>query len=149
VVVLSARVAIWGNPLYLLLERTDSHVLQKADQIALEKRPPDGDGEVAFLRSFSRLTLLELGVFVLELALLVTLWVRGTMPNLSVGLLFKNLLMVLVSAGMARGNTDDKGMFESLRALPPWLVLGDRLSALISAAGCLLLFLTVNQLNWW
>ncbi len=148
VVVFSLRVVVWGNPLCVLLNQTDRRVLEGADQITRRNRAPADEREVEFLRQFSRLTLLELGVFVMGVSLLVFLWVSGVLVWLSLGLLVKDLCLVILSAILARSRSEDS-LFASLVNLPPWLMLTDRLSSLISAAGFLVLFLSVNNLGWW
>ena len=102
------------------------------------------DGKRAFLRRFSRLTLLELLMLVLEVVLLAHLWVTGTMAWLCAGLLAKDLLLLALSAAMARPQLRG-GLFEALLGLPRWLVWTDRASALVSGLGGLILLLAVNE----
>lgn len=148
VVLYNLRVAFWGNPLYLHLMRTDAEFLRRAEEVATGVRPAAATPELQFLRQFARLTLLELVMFLLEVGLLVSLWLSRTMQWLSAGLLMKNLLLLAVSAAMARALTRDS-LFESLLGLPAWLIRTDRLAALISGAGGLVLFLAVNGIILW
>jgi hypothetical protein len=145
VVVCSLRVALFGNPLYRHVARADPDLLTGAERIATHANYSATDSEVRFLQRFSRLTLLELGVFLLEIGLLLYLWLSRTMEWLAFALLMKNLILMAVSAAIARAHSGE-GIFESLLALPGWLIAADRVSAFVSGAGCLVLFLVVNNI---
>ena len=148
VVVCNLRVAFAGNPLYLHLVRANAEFLRGLDKVASGGRAAASEPEVRFLRRFSRLTLLELAVFVLEMSLLVYLWLSRTMEWLSFALLVKNLFLFALSAAMAPALMRES-LFQSLVVLPSWLIRLDRLSALISGAGAFVLFLGVNGIQPW
>mgnify|MGYP006292167517 FL=1 len=145
IVLYSFRVAFFGNPLWQLLQETDPGVIEGAEDLTQSGGASATTDEVAFLRRFSRLTLLELGLFLLEVFLLIYLWVSGTLAWLAAGLLAKDLVLVGVSAFLARGRGSD-GVFTSLLKLPKPFVWTDRASALVSCIGFLVLFLAVNDL---
>ena len=146
VVVYSFRVAFFGNPLYNQLQRTDTAVIEGAEEAATEGLDRTTQSEALFLQRFSRLSLLELGAFLLEIGLLVYLLVAGTLFWLSLVLLMKNVVMVAVSFSFARMLTDGEGLFRSMRQLPRWLVWLDRASATVSGCGFLYVFVTVSGL---
>ena len=65
-VVYALWTTVFGNPLHQCVVRATPEELLRAEQIAMEGRDPVNDMEVAFVRRFSRLTLLEFGAFLLE-----------------------------------------------------------------------------------
>ena len=144
-VVYSLRVALWGNPLYLCLKRADPKLLERAEQVVLGSGITPTEDEALFVRTFGRLTLLELFLFLLEVGLLVYLWVQETVLWLTVSLFAKDLVLIALSAAVAQSRTQS-GPFVSLLELPSWMVWVDRLSALVSGAGFLVLFLSVNRI---
>ena len=148
VVVYSVRVAAFGNPLFMLLTQADPNLLRHCEAVSLGEAEPASEEELKFLQLFSRLTLLELAAFILEMSLLAFLWVSNTVPWLTFALLLKNVLLLALSVVMARSRMGD-GLFRSLLDLPPWVVWLDRASGLISACGVLILFLEVNDLLAW
>jgi hypothetical protein len=87
-----------------------------------------------------------LGAFILEVGSLITLLIAARMVWLAAVLLVKNGVLIVLSIGIARSLRREKGLFESLRCLPVWLVWTDRLSALASGIGFLLFFLGLNGL---
>ena len=134
VVVYSMRVALFGNPLYRLVARADAAVLDHLDRAATVGNAVIDESSVLFLQRFSRLTLLELGAFVLEMGLLVTLWLTEKLEWLALFLFCKNLLLVALSIAMARRHAD-RGLFAGMLDLPAWVVRLDRVSAFVSGTG--------------
>ncbi|OGV72020.1 MAG: hypothetical protein A3K19_19990 [Lentisphaerae bacterium RIFOXYB12_FULL_65_16] len=150
VVVYSFRVAVFGNPLYVQLVRTEPDALDRVEQVAMGQVLEPQPDEILFLRRFSRTVVLELAVFVLEIALFTYLWLTRVMPWLSFLLLAKNLVLIALSASMAGAQpATEERLFRRLLALPPWLIRLDRASSLASGAGSLVLFLKVNNLIPW
>ena len=145
VVVYSLRVAVWGNPLYLCLKRADPELLERAEQVVLGAGITPTEDEAVFVRTFGRLTILELVLFVLEVGLLIFLWMQETVVWLCLSLLAKDLVLIALSAAVAQSRTQS-GPFVSLLELPPWMIWTDRLSALASGAGFMVLFLSVNKI---
>ena len=145
VVIFSIRVAVFGNPIHLLVCRADPDVLSAAEEIARHGSAERVTDERVFvlLRRFSRLTLLELGVFLLEVGLLIFLLTSRILFWLSAALLAKNLFALGVSMYYARRQSPGTGLLESLRDLPRGVVLMDRVSSLVSAAGFVVVFLVV------
>ncbi len=148
VVVYSARVAAMGNPLYNHVANAGTDMMRQAELIIASGQPVRNQEQYLFLRRFSRLTMLGMAMFVLEMLLLLYLWSTRTMTWLTLGLVAKNMVGLLVSLGMARSSVAEN-MFQNLLTLPRWLILADRGSALLSGAGCLILFLTVNGISPW
>jgi len=145
VVVWSCRVTLFGNPLYLHLRSADEDLIARVEDIIGGKRAATTEPEVRFLQLFSRLTLLELGVFVLEIGLFVYLYVSDILPLLALVALAKGLLLLLVSAFLARTRTRE-GLFDSLLALPNWLIIVDRFSAFLSGVAALVFFWAVSRM---
>lgn len=143
VVIFSIRVALFGNPIYRLLQNASAGTLSDAERIARNASSGSevDDQAFALLKNFSRLTLLELGVFLLEIALLIYLLVSRTLFGLSIALLAKNMVALGVSMYYARRQSLDRGLLESLRDLPRSVVVMDRLSSLVSALGFVVVFL--------
>ncbi len=145
IVLFSFRVAFLGDPVYQHVAETDDHILDKAQKIISSRQSvPAGEDEIHFLKRFSRLTILEVAVFLLELAILGTLCYMMIVPWVAGALLAKDLLVVIVSFIVAKKKTSEKGIFTSVTDLPRWLIRADRFSAFISGAGCLFLFIYVN-----
>lgn len=148
VVVHALRVAVMGNPLYNHVASAGTNLMRQAELIVASGQPVRNEEQYLFLRRFSRLTMLGLAMFVLEMLALLYLWSARSMTWMTLGLIAKNMVALIVSLGMARSSVAEN-MFQSLLALPRWLILADRVSALVSAAGCLVLFLAVNGLSPW
>ena len=148
IVVYSVRVAVFGNPRYVWVRDADPLLLDRLEAVALGTRSPFPGPETVFLRRFSRLTVLELVMFVLELALLSYAYFGRLVQGLALALLAKNAVLIGLSIAVARRRTHE-GVFSSLRVLPQWLVLGDRLSSLVSGAGAFVFFLAVNGIEPW
>lgn len=146
VAVYSLRVACCGNPLYVTVLRAEGAVLREAERVMAGQREPGDAAEAAFLRAFSRYTLLELAVFGGEVGLLAYLLWGRRLVWLAALLLVKDLLLVAVAAGLARRRVGT-GVFRSLRELPAWYLWLDRGSALLSGLGFLAAFLTLNNLR--
>ncbi len=145
VLVYSVRVAGWGNPLYVCLRQASEAERFRIQQVASEGRFPASPDEQRLVRSFSRLVILELVAVVAEIGLL--LWVLGSdrLRWLAIALLAKNLGVAALSWRQAR-QSRELSVMDSLACLPGWLVWLDRGSALLSAAGCLVIFLDANHL---
>ncbi len=141
----SFRVALWGNPIYYCVSRADPALISRLEQLTLSGQAPEAGPELSFLRSFSRLTLLELGAFLLEIGLLTYFLASRTLGWLAGLLLLKNAVMVVLSLCVAR-RCGTGGIFGSLRDLPGWLVWTDRVSFLATGIGGLLFFLKLNNL---
>lgn len=148
VVVLSFRVVLFGNPLYRQLVHADRDLLAGVEEVVNQEKDRATEDEMHFLRRFSRLTLLELAAFLLEIALLFVLYAMDVLIWLTVALLVKNALLLIVSALVARRRTDHR-VLAGLVDLPGWLIWSDRASALLSGVGCFLLFLAVNGIKPW
>lgn len=146
VVVYSLRIGVFGNPLYRHIAGVDPELLRRIDAFTNAGELPQTSAEAAFLKRFSRLTLLELGAFVLEIGLLTALWHQGRLVWLCLALLLKNLALFAGSVMLARGGPRD-GLFGSLLTLPEWLIRLDRASAWVSGVGCLILFLAINEIK--
>lgn len=144
-VVYSVRVAGWGNPLYLCLRQASDAERGRVQQVVSEGRLPATPGEQVLVQRCSRLVMLELVAFVAEMGLLVWLLGSERLRWLAVALLAKNLILAAVSWRQSRRYRDG-GAMDGLARLPRWMVWLDRGSALVSAAGCLVIFLDVNHL---
>lgn len=143
--VYSVRVAGWGNPLYLRIRQASDAERFRIQQVASEGRLPASPGEQLLVQSFSRLVILEFVAFAAEMGLLVWLLGSDRLRWLAIALLAKNLMLAALSWHHAR-QFRDTGVMDCLARLPGWLVWLDRGSALLSAAGCLVIFLDVNHL---
>ena len=146
IVVYSFRVAMFGNPLANLLLRKDHEVLKRAEEGALSGRGAMAEEDLHLLRRFSRLTLLELVVFLLEAGILVYLLLTHTLFWVSLVLLVKDVLAMVLSVVCTKRVTREGGMLTAFRKLPGWLHTADRASAAISAVGFLYIFLAVNNI---
>ncbi len=147
--VFSFRVAFGGNPIVTFLQRSENDLIEKAQAVVAGQRETAEEEEFLFIRHFSRLALLELGGFLVEVAVLIWVWYFQIMPWLALGLLVKNVITVGISAVMTRTQMDESGIFKTLLKLPNWVFAADRVSAFISGAGCLVIFLKVNELVPW
>ncbi len=143
--VYSVRVAGWGNPLYVCLRQASDTERFRLQQVAREGRLPASAGEQALVQRLSRLVMLETVAFVAEMGLLAWLLGSDRLRWLAAALLAKNLLLAALSWRHSR-RCRDGNVVECLAGLPGWLVWLDRGSSLVSAAGCLLIFLDVNHL---
>ena len=139
----SLRVALLGNPVYRLLKCAPPPLLQRLDQIAAGEAQPETETEIVFLKKFWQLMLVGLALIVMEVSLLTYLWVSQTLGWLALGILAKNLVLIAFSASFMQVYVED-GLFQSLLSLPRWLVVSDRLSALISGCAFVVFFLAVN-----
>jgi len=148
VVVYSIRVAVFGNPLYVCVVDADLSLLESLEDVATGRRSAAAGEESVFLRHFSRLTLLELVMFVLEVGFFFYAYAARLVQWLALLLLAKDAVLVALSVAVARRQAED-GLFLSLRLLPSWLVWGDRLSALASGVGAFVFFLAVNGIGPW
>jgi len=149
VFIYSARVAIRGNPLWVLMRRLSAEELQECDRLLqgeaedLEQAP----AEVRqFLRTFARWSLAELFLFLLELGLLVFLWREQVLPGLCLGLLIKDVAVAGASIVVAIRLRRVEGLFALVVRIPGWLIVTDRASAAVSAVGFLVLVLGLNGL---
>lgn len=149
VFIYSARVAIFGNPLWVLIQRTTPEERVKYDRL-LQGETEDlmqAPAEMrAFLSTFGRWSLAELFLFLLELGLLVFLWRERVLPGLCLGLLIKDLAVAGASITVAIRLRRVEALFELTARIPGWLIVTDRASAAVSAVGFLLLVLGMNGL---
>ncbi len=147
VVVFSLRIAVAGNPIFTLLSQADPAAVERVDALTAGPGPESlpTEEDVRFLRTFMRWTLTELVLFLIEVGLLIYLLWIDTLPGLCAILLGKNLAVVALSFHIAR-QQDGPGLFGALCRLPRWLIWTDRLSALASGVGFLVLFLAANGL---
>ena len=148
IVLYNFRAVILGSAPYRLVNSAESDFLDAVARFAAGENVSVTQDEFVFLKRFSRLTMLELGMFILEMGLLIFLFISNIKEWLSFILLAKNLLMLVVGAAATRGRIETN-IFTSLRALPGWLIVLDRVSAALSAAGGLILFLAVNKIYLW
>ena len=148
VLVFSFRVAFLGNPLYKHVTGEDPEFLDHIEQVTLHDRSGATEEELHFLQRFSRLTLMEFAVFLLEMGLLIYLFVAEILMWLSFTLILKNVFFVGITVVFAHRLTRNS-VFASLVELPPWLIWLDRLSSLLSAIGTLVIFLELNNLTPW
>jgi hypothetical protein len=151
VAVYSLRVAVFGEPVHNLLWRIDTATLRNLDvlvqsQVKHEDMLPHDAESLRILRRFSRLTVLGLAGFGLEMGLLVYLVIVDQLVWLSLALLFKNVLGMSVSLYYARAKTSSESVFLSIRNMPAALVWLDRLSAGLSAAAFMWIFLLFSGL---
>jgi len=147
-VMYSLRVAFFGNPLYQTVVESEQGLLRRAEQMLAERRAPASDAEAAFMRRFSRLTLLEFGAFLAEVGLLAFFLWRRTVVWVCAVLLAKNLVVIILGIFMARRHAAH-GVFRSLLKLPPWYIWVDRAAALVSGIGLLVTLLVVNRVLPW
>ncbi|NOY79372.1 MAG: hypothetical protein GXP31_00050 [Kiritimatiellaeota bacterium] len=147
VVVFSLRIAVMGNPVFTLLSRADPAAIERMDAMTAGPGPQSlpAAEDIRFLRTFMRWTLIELVLFLVEVGLLVYLLWTDILPLLCAILLGKDLAMVALSFYIAR-QQEGPGLFGALCRLPRWLIWTDRISALTSGAGFLVLFMAANGL---
>lgn len=143
VIIYSLRVTFLGNPLYVLVESSDPDLLEHLEIIVQRDRAQATESELRFLQLFSRLTILELVMFVMEIGLLIVLFRRSVLPELVLVMIAKDLLLVLLSSVVCWKYVDE-GLFKALLGIPAWLLNLERLSAFLSAAGGLVLFARLN-----
>ncbi len=148
VVLYNFRAAMFGSAPYRLVTSADPDFLEAVARVAAGDNMPVTQDEFVFLKRFSRLTMLELGMFILEVGILVFLFLSSILEWLSFILLCKNLLMIAVGATATRGRLQNN-IFKSLVALPQWLIVLDRVSAALSAVGAFILFLALNEIYLW
>lgn len=149
VVLYSLRVAVVGNPLYVMVRRATPDLLFRAEQVMREGRDTANDVERGFMRRVSRFMMLEFVAFAGEIGVLLYFlrdprfgWIAGA-------LLAKNVILLGVSFGFVRRLYRGDGMFDRFLNLPPWYVWTDRLSALASGLGLLAVFLAFNRVLRW
>jgi hypothetical protein len=147
-VVYSVRVAVLGNPLFRMVQRADATLLARVEAATSGELSEITEDELLFLRRFSRLGLLEMLMVLVELLVFGALWWVDTLPALSLGLFLKNIAMLGFSIVLAYVYMAD-GLFEALLCLPRWTGVVDRLSALISGAGALVILLSINGISPW
>lgn len=143
VVIFAGRIALFGNPLYRMVNDADTALLNGVDAVMMGERQPATPAEVGFLRDFTRQTLLQLGMLVTELALLAHLWWVKILPALTAALMIKNLLSIVIGMSLAHRERK-RGALAFVLAMPRTLIVAERIGAAISAVGALILFLVVN-----
>jgi len=148
-VVYSFRITVFGNPRLTRVREMPEDAVRFLDHALEEGR--DNRKEVhfspkesAFIRSFVHNIFLEMAAFPAEIGLLLFLWHARVLPGLCIGLLIKDLLVVVLGIVQVKKTDRDTGFFVTVRALPMWAVTVDRVSQAISGAGFALLFLAVN-----
>ncbi len=153
VIVFALRVAIFGNPLNNLVQTQPLSLLDRLDQ-RVQDRELVGEltgPERNFVQRFSRMALLEVFFFGLEigiLAYLILSW-EFSRPGFYwfiLGLLGKNLLIFVLSWFYSRALRKERALFRHLLQLPRWLITADRLSAAVSASVFILLILKIAGL---
>lgn len=146
VLVYSVRVAVFGNPLANLLLKKNYEDLQNAES-AVQKGPAGMNSQdIHLVRRFSRLTLLELIVFLLEVGILMYLIFAQTLVWMCVAILAKDVVAMLLSVSCTRRASREGGLLTAFTNLPRWLHVADRISAAISAVGFIYLFLALNNI---
>ncbi|MBN2452257.1 MAG: hypothetical protein JXR77_17865 [Lentisphaeria bacterium] len=145
VVVFGVRIAVWGNPLHGMVANAESTFLAGVDAVITGQRDNATEEELRFIRRFTQLVLLQLGVLLLEFVLLVHLWWLGVFRGLAVGLLVKDVAAIALGFWMAQ-RCQGNGLFGLVFSMPRWLLSAERVSAGISAFGALVFFLVVNSL---
>ncbi len=146
VLIYGFRIALFGNPLAKLLGEADVDFLGHIDMVT-KHNGPYTEESVHFLRRFSRLSLLELGAFLLETGLLIYLIITNTLLFLAVLLLIKNVVMFVLSLSFARRRRREMAEdanFRAMKNVPEWVHTCDRLSSLASALGFAFIFAHVN-----
>jgi len=148
VVVFGVRIAVWGNPLYRMVAEARIPLLEGVEALVLGQVEEGTPEQVRFVRAFSQRVLVQLGMLCLELAILVHLWWTKVMPVLCVALLVKDLASAGTGMWVAHRHRE-RGALAAVRNAPAWLLLLERAGAAVSAAGALVLFLTVNDVRPW
>jgi hypothetical protein len=147
-VVFGVRIAVWGNPLYRMVADAEPALLAGVEALVLGQKPEGTPTELRFVRAFTRRVLLQLGLLCLELVVLVHLWWLKVMPVLCLVLLLKDLTAAGTGLWVAHRHRE-RGILALVRNAPVWLLAAERSSAVVSAAGALILFLVVNGLQPW
>jgi len=146
VLIYNLRVAVKGNPLATFLLNTDRQQLEKIENNTQRMQSSADEKSFRIIQRFSRLTLLELGTFLVEMFILIYLMYNDTMFPLCSAILVKNILMIGVSLGYARKIRSSASFMSSFHDLPEGLHIMDRISALISGIGLLYIFLELNNI---
>jgi hypothetical protein len=148
VVVFGLRIAAWGNPLYRMVAEAQLSLLEGVEALVLGQTEEGTPEQVRFVRAFSRRVLVQLGMLCIELAVLAHLWWIKVLPGLCLALLIKDIAAAGTGMWVAHYHRE-RGVLAVVRNAPPWLLLVERASAGLSAAGALVLFLTVNGWRPW
>ena len=146
VLIYNLRVAIKGNPLANFLLNTERQQLEKVEGKTQRMQSPSDEKSLQILQNFSRLTLLELGAFLVEMAILLYLMYNDKMFFLCSALLVKNILAIAVSLLYAKKIRSSASFMSSFHELPKGLHIMDRISALVSGIGLLYIFLELNNI---
>ncbi len=148
VVVFGIRIAVWGNPLYQMVAEAEVSLLSGVEALVLGHKPEGTPAELQFVRSFTRRVLTQMGLLCLEVVVFAHLWWVRVLPLLCLAVLAKDLAGV--GAGLLVARRDrDRGVLAVVRKAPLWLLLAERVSAILSAGAALVLFLTINGLRPW
>ncbi|MCK5803697.1 MAG: hypothetical protein KAI66_12725 [Lentisphaeria bacterium] len=148
VIVYNVRKLFRGNPVARLIQTTDIETVTGAEGLTLGEKEEGTDEEMRFVRQFTRLTLLELGVFALEMGLAGFLLANNTMPWMCAILLLANVVLLLI--GMVGGwHHAEGGVFRTILSMPPWIFHAERIGGAVTAAASAPLFLVVNNLRLW
>ena len=148
VVVFGIRIAVWGNPLHRMVVTADPALLAGVEALVLGRKPEGTPMELRFVRVFTQMVLLHLGLLCLEVALLAHLWWVKILPVLCLVLLLKDLLAAGTGVWVAHRDRE-RGVLAVVRNAPVWLLVAERVSAGLSAFGALVLFLSVNGVRPW
>ncbi len=145
IVVYSGWILIRGNPSFAHVARTEAGLVARAEALALGETTEASEDELSFLRRFFLLSVLEVTMFLLELATMATLWWVDVMPLLTFALFVKSLLSVAVSLLVAWSSVRGS-VFETVLSLPKGLLVFERVNAGLSAVGALVVLLFVNNI---
>jgi len=146
-VVYSVLVVLRGNPAFVHVFRAESALVAQAEALVLRDMRDAVEEEVSFLRKFFLLSLLELLMFITEVAVLGCLWWLDVMPKLTFCLFAKDLFGVAVSLSSTWFFVRS-GVFETILSLPKSLLTFERISAFFSAIGGFVLLLHINGIGF-
>lgn len=146
VLIYNLRVAVKGNPLAKFLLNTDRRQLEKIENNTQKMQSSADEHSIRILQNFSRLTLLELGAFLMEVFILIYLMYVDKMFFLCFALLVKNILAIAISLLYARKARSAASFMSSFHDLPKSLHVMDRISSLISGIVMLYIFFELNNI---
>jgi len=144
VAVYTLRTALFGHPVYRLLNAYSVDFLQAVEHTVLSSKQNISRDQAEFLQQFSRISLLALAAFVLELILLLIMWYMHIQTLLCLLLFSKNMTLVAAEISVMRHQREPGQLFLYLLELPQWLRNLYRGSALLSGIAFAWLFVHIT-----
>jgi hypothetical protein len=139
--ILSLRFCVAGNPAYAYVQNTPDSIRQMAVKCLKTQDIPENTELVFFLNRFSKLAIFSVVVFVVEMLVLFILLYKGHANVIVAALLMKNSIILAVNFHLQKKGNDN--IIENIMDIPGWAVRLEKFSNFLTAAGFILLYVTL------